>query len=51
MSYLNTVLAHTKSMFLLRVSNHPIHVIIDRQKARSRETDQMVEFHIVVTLI
>ena len=32
-SYLNAVLTHTKSMLLLRISNHPIHIIIDRQIA------------------
>ena len=33
MSYLKTVLIHTKSGLLLRVSNHQIYVIIDRQIA------------------
>ena len=51
MSYPNTVLTHTKSALLLRVSNHLIHDIIDHQIALSCETDQMAEFHIVLILI
>ena len=38
-------------MLLLQVFDHPIHVIINRQIACSREMDQLAEFHIVLTLI
>ena len=51
MSYLNAVLTHTKSVILLRVSNHPICGITDRQIALLCETDKMAEFHIVLILI
>ena len=44
MSYLNTVLTHTKSVLILRESKHRIHVIIARQIALSRKMDQVAEF-------
>ena len=57
----NSIPANSKSPFQLWSWNdqmtemytrrHPIHVIIDRKIAWSCETDQMAEFHIILTLI